>query len=124
MANDETIAEVERPAIRAAIMRLLDECKTASGAQRAHKREPFFGPVTVVVGDGENQRQFSCFSRDISPTGIGLLHNMPLPFGVVALTIRREVSQDVRLRGEVMWCQSCGEGWYTSGIQFTAVGST
>jgi hypothetical protein len=124
MASLPLVAEVETRVIRAAITRLLDQCKAASGAHRAHKREPFFGSVTVAVNEGSEERRFSCFSRDISPAGIGLLHNMPLPLGEVTLTIHPDFSEDISLRGEVIWCQPCGEGWYLSGVSFTAVCSS
>ena len=105
--------------IRRTIKRLLDEEKAETGERRANMREPFFGPVTVVVRENGEQRTYSCFSRDISPTGIGLLHNMPLESGKVTLAILRQ-SGDVHLRGEIMWCRPCGEGWYLSGVRFLA----
>ena len=103
------------------VKRLLDDARDERGEQRAHTRQPFFGPVTIVVEENGKQSDYSCFSRDISPTGIGLLHNMPLECGEVTLTIQRQ-SGDVRFRGEIMWCRPCGEGWYLSGARFIANG--
>ena len=102
------------------VKRLLDEAKLERGEQRAHTRQPFFGPVTIVVQENGQQRNFSCFSRDISPSGMGLLHNMPLKLGRVTLVIPRE-SAGIHLQSEIMWCQPCGEGWYLSGASFLAV---
>jgi hypothetical protein len=121
MSGGKPITEVETRVVRATISRLLKECQAASGGHRAHSRQPFFGPVTVIVDVDGQERRFSCFSRDISPAGIGLLHNMPLPLGDITLTIRRESSERITLRGEVIWCQQCGEGWYLSGVRFIAV---
>jgi len=100
------------------IGRLLDEAKDAAGERRAESREPFFSPVTVTL---EGQQQFSCFSRDISPSGIGLLHYMAVEPGEVVLTIPSKSCRHVRIRAKIVWCRPCGEGWYLSGARFLDV---
>ena len=102
------------------IEQLLGGKKPHAEERRADTRQPFFASVTVAVKENGEQRNYSCFSRDISPTSIGLLHNMPLESGEVVLTIPRQ-SGAVRFRGEVIWCHPCGEGWYLSGVRFLAV---
>jgi hypothetical protein len=110
--------ESEREQVCQTIERLLVEATPASGERRNAERKPYFRPVSLAVLEGGEWRNFSCFSRDISPCGIGLLHNMPLERGEVELTIQMESAEDVRLKGEIMWCRPCGEGWFTSGARF------
>jgi hypothetical protein len=106
--------------LQATIRHLLDEGNDAMAERRAERREPFFSPITLAL-PGEGQPQFTCFSRDISPTGIGLLHCMPVERGEVLLTIPSKSCRPLRVRGQVMWCRPCGEGWYVSGIRFLDV---
>jgi len=96
---------------------LLNEAKEGIEERRAEKQEPYFHPVTLVFGQ-DNQRQFTCFSRDISGTGIGLLHFMAVEPGEVILTIPSDSCGNVRIRSEIIWCQPCGDGWYLSGARF------
>lgn len=84
--------------------------------RRAETRYPFFRPIGLQVPGGPT---CVAFSREISTVGIGLLHNMPLVPGDVELTIPSKKGYSIRVRTKVLWCQSCGEGWYISGGQFT-----
>lgn len=96
---------------------LLSEARAGVEERRAEKREPFFHPVNLVLAK-DPQRQFSCFSRDISTNSIGLLHCMPLELGEVVLKIRSDLCGEVHIRSEIVWCSPCGEGWYLSGARF------
>ena len=118
--NFEPTAGVEANQIQQAVSHLLDDATAVTGERRCETRETFFGPVTVVVEEDGQRRSYSCFSRDLSSRGMGLLHNMPLEPGQVLLTIRRE-SNEVRFKSEISWCRPCGEGWYLSGAKLLAV---
>lgn len=54
---------------------------TASGPpnRREAERHPSFQPITIVAGGIESDLR--AFSREISRTRIGLLHESPLPQG-------------------------------------------
>ena len=54
-------------------------------------------------------------------TGIGLLHCIAVEPGEVVLKIPSKTCGDVRIRGEIVWCRPCGEGWYLSGARFVEV---
>jgi PilZ domain len=84
--------------------------------RRSEKRFPFFRPVTVQV-DGQS---FSAFSRDISASGIGLLHNMELPLKDVVIIVD---GHRQGLRARVVRCESLGEGWYISGCKIVSAGA-
>lgn len=96
---------------------LLNEAKEGIEERDAEKREPFFNPIALVT-EKDKQRQFTCFSREISATGIGLLHCMAIEPGDVVLTIPSKSLGDIRIRSEILWCRPCGEGWYLSGARF------
>ena len=84
--------------------------------RRFARRYPFFQAVSVTTADG-SLHEFSAFSREISETGIGLLHIMPLALGVVQLKIR--TADGLRtFPVTIAWCRPAGEGWYMSGADF------
>ncbi len=111
-ANSNQIGEIVR--------RLLDEAREKGLERRVEKREPFFQVMRLSFA-GEEHRQFTCFSRDISPSGIGLLHYLTVEPGRVVLTIPSHSCGDIRLRAEIVWCRPCGEGWYVSGARILEV---
>ena len=105
--------------MRMAVMQFLDQVQSpADGSERREAdRVPFFGPVSIRPVHGDHPR-VSAFTRDISATGIGLLQIMPLNKGQVVVELTPPFGPRVAILTEIMWCHSCGEGWYTSGGQF------
>ncbi|HEY4307857.1 MAG TPA: PilZ domain-containing protein [Pirellulales bacterium] len=81
-------------------------------------RYPFFRAVSIVGTHGE---QYGAFSRDISASGIGLLHTTEIPTGVVDIRISSARGCVMNVPTRIFWCQSCGEGWYISGGRFLGV---
>jgi hypothetical protein len=82
--------------------------------RRGESRVAFFRPVSVRI----NGKSYSAFSRDISASAIGLIHNMELPLGEVEITVPAEKGRTVKLQARIERCESCGEGWYMSGGEF------
>ncbi len=107
-----------------AVAALLADTRETPDDRRTEKRQPFFTPVTVLVEEEGQQRNYSCFSRDLSERGIGLLHNMPLNKGQATLRLPRKSGQPVILQGEIVWCRPCGEGWFLSGVNLLGVQQT
>ena len=70
--------------------------------RRSTDRQPLFRPVTVTTLAGAGKR-YSAFSRDISESGIGLLHNMPMELEEVSLTIGSDSETAVRIRASIKW---------------------
>ena len=102
-----------------AIYQLIVEARSRENKDRRRDvRHAFFRPVTIEVDDGH---QYSAFSREISSSGIGLIHNVDLPAGDVEITISSEQGYSIRVRTNIMWCQPCGEGWYISGGKFVGI---
>jgi hypothetical protein len=97
---------------------LLAEITPPASEQRSAPRTTFFGPVAIVRGEAGTRREVSCFSRDISSHGIGLLHNAPLELGPVVVRIPRRHGGHVEVPCELVWCRPCGEGWYVAGARF------
>lgn len=105
----------ESTSTQKAIEQLLEE--VSAEERRSSERYPFFRPVTIAP-ESEKGRTYSAFSRDLSTSGIGLLHNMPLDIDEATLTIGGGLSGPVKLRAKIQWCQPTGEGWYISGGEF------
>jgi len=83
--------------------------------RRSENRFPIFRPLAIHMGNGTC---YSAFSRDISASSIGLLHNMELPLADIEISISTEQGEWVRQRARIAWCESCGEGWYISAGEF------
>lgn len=107
--------------IEQTVLRLLSAAREEQPLERrGEPRSPFFRPISVLL-DGPQRRQYSAFSREISQSGIGLLHNMPLDASEMTLAILGPVGEVCRFRAQVVWCRPCGEGWYLSGARFLEV---
>jgi len=104
-----------------AIFQLIVEAKAALKLdRRAEVRYAFLRPVSIELDDGH---RYSAFTREISETGIGLIHNMDIPEGEIEISIRSDCGYSIRVRTCVVWCQACGEGWYISGGRFVGIAS-
>jgi PilZ domain len=89
--------------------RLMDEAESEfNDDRRATPRFPFVRPVAIQL-DGKTM---SAFTRDISASSIGLLHNMALPLTEIQIMVS---GQQYLLSAQVERCDACGEGWYVSG---------
>jgi hypothetical protein len=100
------------------VCELLADAREAAEERRKEKREPFFGPAIVVVVESGVRRSYSCFCRDISLGGVGLLHNMELKTGEIVVKVFRKSGTEVCFRSLLLWCRPCGEGWFVSGARF------
>ena len=95
----------------AVIRRLKNEAKRAlEPERRSEVRYPFFRPVTIRVGD----RRFSAFTRDISSSTLGLVHNRAIAAGVVDVTIPLGNGQNGKVPVRIERCKPCGAGWFIS----------
>ena len=65
--------------------------------------------------------RLTAFSREVSETGIGLLHNAELAPGEVEIAILTEQAFAVHIRTQILWCTPCGQGWYISGGEFVGI---
>jgi hypothetical protein len=101
------------------VMRLLGEAHQEDKLnRRAEARHPYFRPVSITPAD-QPQVSLSAFSREISRSGIGLLHTTPLTLGSATVTVFCSSGEGLRAKVQVMWCRPCGEGWHMSGCRFT-----
>jgi hypothetical protein len=111
---------IETPRAGMAIHELILEAHQDNLRDRRQAiRYPFFRRVSVRLPGISTV----AFSREISTTGIGLLHDMELPPGEIELAIPSRRGFSIRVRTRILWCQPCGEGWFISGGQFVGVAS-
>jgi hypothetical protein len=109
----------EKVAIQDPIRQLYIEAgNSAKRDRRSDVRFSFFRAVTIELPDGQH---LSAFSRDISSSAIGLLHDRELPRGEIVLSIPTQQGFAVRVRVRIARCESCGAGWYISGGEFVGV---
>jgi hypothetical protein len=102
-----------------AIYQLIVEAQSKENKDRRRDvRYAFFRPVAIDVDEGH---RYSAFSREISSSGIGLIHNVELSNGEVEITVSSESGYSIRVRTKIMWCRPCGEGWYISGGKFVGI---
>ena len=85
--------------------------------RRAVDRQPFARPVKVVTQRGEVSIQG--FTRDISRHGVSIiLPEMVRPVMIASLHVHSLYGRSFDVRAENRWCDSFGDGWYTSGWFF------
>ena len=86
--------------------------------RRSYHRQPFVRPVTIFPTRGM-QVPVVGFSKNISPSGIGLLCMKGTPERLVArIEIHRTAGKPLAVLSECRWCDDFGDGWYISGWNF------
>ena len=110
-------ASRSQPGIQVAVRKLKHDARESNAERRSHGRTPLFKPVILRMGEDFSVRH-AAFTRDISPTGVGLLHSFPIEPAEVMLTTQLHNRETIELIVDVTWCMSCGEGWYISGGAF------
>jgi hypothetical protein len=104
--------------MRSAVGRLLSSYEPPPDAElREAERSSFFAPVSLLF-DGDAFPRYSAFAHDISPSGIGLLHVMPLQLGEVIVAICHPRTGPMSFRTQITYCKAYGEVWYRSGGRF------
>jgi hypothetical protein len=102
------------------IHRLVNEAQDDVNFQRRNEvRHPFVRPVTIISSEGI---EVSALSRDISETGIGLVHECELPPTTVSLVITSRSGKHVRVAVRIRWCKPIGDQWSISGGEFLTAG--
>ena len=115
-------AVLERPRVGRPnrIPQILESLRKAESAEairerRSAERTPFVRPVIITLGR-EKQTEIQATSRDLSRTGICLIHDVELQVGRMGgLTIHRLHEDPVQIRADVRWCQSFCGLWFLSG---------
>ena len=115
----ETATSIKKPVIEVelgeAIDQLLAESKQMEHVERrAELRHPFLGLVSVTSME-TGKGLISAFSREISRSGIGLLHYKELRPGPVLLTLTSPAGTKLEVVTDILWCRPMGEGWFVSG---------
>lgn len=101
-----------------AVYQILREARACEETERREMvRYAFFRPVTIYIG----KTPLSGFCREVSETGIGLLHNAELTPSEIEIAIPTEQGFSVHIRTQITWCTRCGEGWYISGGEFIGI---
>lgn len=88
--------------------------------QRRYERFPISRSVTINLDHG--MPQFSALTREVSRTGLGLLHKNPLRTDKeISMTIQYQYGYAVTVPVLCVWCRPCGAHWYISGVCFRNV---
>ena len=104
---------------RTVIEKWIEQALTTRNDQRRHGRRPFFR--SAVLTQGADERGIPAFCRDISTSGIGLVHQVPLDSDDVRVSIATGKQRRIELCVSIRWCRSLAEGWYISGGQFNSL---
>ena len=87
---------------------------------RSAHRDYLVRPVTIEMRFSDYS--LTGFSRNISPTGIGIITSQPVSEKSVAvLKIARLKGKDDELLAICRWCKSYGGDWHLSGWEFLSV---
>ena len=83
---------------------------------RAHERLELSVPAEIKTQRGNT---VSAMTREISRTGIGMLHRGSVSPGVVTVRMASE-SRQFEYQVQLEWCTPCDNGLFMSGGQFIA----
>jgi hypothetical protein len=102
-------------ASKQAIPRLVADARMcAERERRTDTRYPFFRKAVIHLDD----QHHSAFTRNISETGIGLMHTVDLPLCNVELYIITDHGSCLKFRARVERCEPSSGGLYISGLTF------
>jgi len=100
--------------MNAVVYDLLHEARDSYELEtRSEMRYSFCRLVTVQIGTAT----YSALTREVSQSGMGLLHRGELPLAEADITVPTEHAT-LRVRLQVRWCKRVGEGWFISGGEF------
>lgn len=92
--------------------------------RRINSRQNFVRPVRIICLSRPKD-VLSGFTRDLSGTGVGLIHRFELEAGEQALvTINRLWDEPVVVKCKVAWCTKSENGWYQSGWEILSIESS
>ena len=106
--------------MQADVDRLLMEAQRAKRTERrTEPRHPFTRPVYIYV---QREAGVLAFAKDMSKQGIGIITNLNLKVGTIAvLKIHSTSHTPVHLKCEIRWSDEFGKGWYLTGWKFISV---
>lgn len=111
-----------KPDIQRAIEAILKEDATFDRTEnRSAHRESLVRAISLEIRDPEET--VSGFSRNISATGVGVIHDQEIREKATAvLTIERlGDTKPTILLSECRWCRPYGKKWFLSGWQFISL---
>ena len=111
------ITEDEELRLKALVESLLDKSSdTITQEKRGEERTPFFC-VSELTLDGEFPITMPVYMRDISASGIGFVHSMPLESQEATVAFLADDGQTHRVRINIQWCRECDDQSYLSGAR-------
>lgn len=108
--SENTTAEVTRLVAEA---RALDRVGDAD--RRSETRSSFVFPVLIHTAAGTVQ---CCFSKDLSPSGIGLIQAKPGPIGTIARLVIACTGPPFSVQAQLVWQRKYALDWHLSGWKF------
>ena len=94
----------------------------AAANRRSEERTKCWLPVEILVSNAADSHvswaeddSYRAYIRDISPSGIGLVHNKPIDAHRVVLRVALENNASVSLSVCLLWCRPVKKEWSSSG---------
>lgn len=118
------------PQLRSIVGRLLEDVEADNGDNDNDNRTGFpvasgwpvlVTPLTGNRGPSRRATTTRAMLRNVSRTGVGLLHSLALAVGPARLTCRLRDGQVVSLVIEIRWCERQSDGRFASGGRFLEV---
>lgn len=117
-AAKEVVVLAAADSLREQIQELMAQARADDQMdRRGAARYPFFRPA-MLASDREELGPHRAFTRELSTTGIGLLHDIPISIGLLTVIVRHDDGQLATFPTEILWRRPCGDGWYVSGGKF------
>ena len=118
-----------RSSVRAAspeIQKLVDDIMNAEARFiMSERRDASRAPLTRAVKirpAGQQGKEYSGITRDISNRGIGLIGQVKWDIGLMAKIVISRIEQRPSIVvAECRWCDRFADGWYLTGWNFVSV---
>ena len=137
LSNDAIVHDIERRSQMASVERtenelvsglfgLLNEAIAHDVDCRVQLCDPYVSPVVIYL-DKDQTQCLTGVTRNISTTGVGLVHSRPIACRELKIEILGDTQEPTLLYVKIESCESLCDGWYVSHgrfiDQFSSTGS-
>ena len=98
------------------VRRLVQECAAITEDRRLDERIPF--RTSALLKPKGDFAWMPVYTRDISRTGMGFTHSMPIEQGEVTVMFQTPSGERITFEARVVWCGVETDNTYISGARF------
>ncbi len=106
----------KRTDVATGVSRLIENALTTTDDRRLEQRIPF--RTSALLKPRGDFAWTPVYTRDISRTGMGFTHSMPIDQGEVTVMFQTPAGDRISFEAHVVWCRLQTDNTYFSGARF------